>query len=187
MVFHSGKVAWCGWYVYRQAPVAPLFRGMTSLVLYSPVWWSAWQTAKISLLLLAAVFHSIEAAWCAWRTSPTFTSRSRPFSNLRGPAFQVLILLEGLGLSLCAPFLGKCQWDPKYFCSCRACLCYSSAPGLTLKKALRRICPWQIAKIYWVVNTSSDYQALYFFNVIKISISFPTSDLVISHSVTTES
>ena len=64
--------------------------------------------------------------------------------SLRGPSSQALTLFGGvrfIAWRLRHPFLGECQWGPRHFGDCQACLGYGPAAGPTLKKALRHTHP----------------------------------------------
>ena len=116
----------------------------------------------------------------------------------KGAVPQVLTLLgeaRFVALRPMRPFSGECRRGSWTFWNRRACLSYGPAPGPTLKRLCAILARfvgrptnngifWLSNHHYQLVFSSCCLRELYLFYVIKISISFITSVLVISYSVT---
>ena len=146
---------------------------------------------------MVVVFHSVESAWHGCPGSQAFTSRDRPYSSLKGPFTRPQPSSEGLGLSpgtWGVPFYGNTDGFQGILELPGVCVVYCLALGPTLKKALSQTRPVGGTYDKWGnilsshheqwLPSSCRWQVLYFVDIIKISISFPTSVLVISNSIT---
>ena len=111
----------------------------------------------------------------------------------QGAVHQALTLHRFIAWSLKSIFffLGECRRSSRHFWSRRACLDCGPASKPTIKSLVQYLPVWwgarQIPVIFWLSSSPvavRRWRVLYFVNVIKISISFPTSVLIISYSVT---